>query len=76
MHFGWRRNVANCRTRNQTFILSNPDNHGIRSRQRLDPHSGAPGFFHPGLAIGARIVEASRRFDQHVQAHHQAEGIL
>ena len=33
-------------------------------------------LLHPPLAVRARIVEASWRLDEHVQAHEQPEGVL
>ena len=35
-----------------------------------------PGLLHPAGAVGAGVVEAARRLDEHVQAHHQAERVL
>ena len=42
----------------------------------LDARLAEAGFLHPALAVGAGVVESGRRFDQHVQAHHQAERVL
>ncbi len=42
----------------------------------LDARFAEAGFFHPAHAIGAGVVEAAGGFDEHVQAHQQAEGIL
>jgi hypothetical protein len=50
-----------------------PSNTGL---QGLDTHITEAGLAHPVHAIRARAVEAGRRFDQHVQAHEQVEGIL
>ena len=50
--------------------LLGPDHHRVRSGQRLYTHSGKAGFLHPPFAIGTRVIEASRRLQQHIQAHH------
>jgi hypothetical protein len=34
------------------------------------------GFFHPGYAIGASVVEAAVGFDEHIEAHEESEGVL
>ena len=34
------------------------------------------GFLHPADAVGAGVVEAAGGFDEHVEAHEEAEGVL
>jgi hypothetical protein len=56
--------------------LLDANDHGVRADEMLDASFAEANFFHPGDAILARIVETAGRFNQHVQTHHQAEGIL
>ena len=44
--------------------------------QVLDARLAEAGLAHPAAAVGAGVVEAAGRLDQHVQAHQQAEGVL
>src|SRR5450432_3201925 len=59
-----------------TDALPDADHHRVRPHQVLDARLAKAGFFHPALAVSAGVVESGRRFDQHVEAHHQAERIL
>ena len=45
------------------------DHHRVRPQQRLDACGHETGVAHPGLAVGAGVVEASAGLDQHVQTH-------
>src|SRR5688572_7314718 len=57
-------------------VLLEADDHPVRSRQRLHEGPAIPCFLHPFAAIRAGEIEASVRFDEHVQTHEQAERIL
>src|ERR1017187_7164413 len=57
-------------------VLFDPDHHRVGSYQVFDSCLAESGFFHPGDAIGAGVVEAAGGFNQHVQAHQQAKGVL
>ena len=50
-------------------IESGPD-------EGLDACGREARLLHPSAAIGAGVVEAARRLDEHVQAHHQTERVL
>src|SRR5207237_6290340 len=50
--------------------------HRVGSNQMLDTRFAEAGFFHPALAVCSGVVEASRCFDQHVEAHKQAKDVL
>src|SRR5919112_204726 len=56
--------------------LLDPHNHRIGSGEVLNKGLPEPRLLHPPLAVRARIVEASWRLYEHVQAHEQPEGIL
>src|SRR6266545_3316844 len=53
-----------------------PDDHGIWPHQPLHARVAKPGLPHPRHAVRARVVEAARRLDQHVQAHQEPERVL
>lgn len=57
-------------------FLFDTDDHRVRTEQML--HAGFPesGLLHPSNAFSAGIIEATGRFDQHIQAHQQAKRIL
>ena len=42
----------------------------------LDSSLAEPSLLHPGLTLLAGVVEASRRFDEHVKAHEKPEDVL
>jgi len=42
----------------------------------FDPAITEARLLHPADAVGAGVVEATGRFDQHVEAHQQAEGVF
>src|SRR5215469_10434619 len=49
--------------------------HRVRPRERLGIAVAESDISQPAAAIGRRIVEARVGFDEHVQAHEQAESI-
>ena len=53
--------------------LLDADRHRVRADERLDARGRKPGVLHPARAVGAGVVEASRRLDEHVQAHQQVQ---
>jgi len=56
--------------------LLDPNHHRVRSHEVLDAGFLEANFFHPAHAVGTGVVEASIGFDQHVQTHEEAEGVL
>src|SRR6266576_4545185 len=56
--------------------LFDTDDHRVRTGELFDARFPETNLAHPALAVGAAVVEAAVGFDQHVQAHHQAEGVL
>src|SRR5580698_3872377 len=53
--------------------LLDANDHGIGADEVLDAGAGEAGFFHPGRAVGAGVVEAAGGFDEHVETHEEAE---
>jgi hypothetical protein len=60
----------------ESVTLLKTDHHRVRAHQMLDESFAEAHLLHPIHAIRARIVEAARSFNQHVQAHHETEGVL
>ena len=50
----------------QARELFDSDNHRIRPGEVFDAGFAETGFFHPADAVGARIIEATVCFDEHV----------
>lgn len=51
------------------------DHHRVRPQATARACGYETGVAHPGLAVGAVVVEPTEGLDQHVQAHQQAEGV-
>ena|SRR5215831_9191680 len=62
--------------RDDEKALLNTDHHRVRTGQVLDTRLAEAGLLHPTCAFRACVVEASRRFDKHIETHHQAESVL
>ena len=60
----------------EELFLFDADDHGVGTDEVLDAGLAEAGFFHPADAVGAGVVEAAGSFDEHVEAHEKAEGIL
>lgn len=56
--------------------LFNADDHGVRPGQRFCADNRKSGFFEPLCTFGTCKIESSWRFKQHVETHHESEGIL
>ncbi len=56
--------------------LLDGDDHGVGAYEVLDAGGVEAGFVHPGDAVGGGVVEAARGFDEHVEAHEEAHGVL
>ena len=56
--------------------LFDADDHGVGADEMFDAGFFEAGFFHPSGAVGSGVVEAAGGFDEHVEAHHEAEGVL
>ena len=56
--------------------LLDADDHRVGPDQVLDVALAEAGLLHPAAAVGAGVVEAAGRLDQHVEAHQQAERVL
>src|SRR5687768_13709895 len=56
--------------------LLDTDDHRVGPDEVFDARLAEAGFLEPPAAVGAAEVEAAGRFDQHVEAHQQAEGVL
>ena len=52
-------------TTSPALALLRSDDHGFGTGQVFDARFPEAGFFHPSAAIRARIVESSRRFNEH-----------
>ena len=57
-------------------VLLEGDDHGVWTNEVLDISFAEACLFHPADAIGAGVIEAAGGFDEHVEAHHEAERVL
>src|SRR5690349_14436126 len=65
----YRERGKEMRASHRLDRLLDRDDHRIGAGERFDPRVAETGVAHPLLAVGAGVVEAAGRFDQHVQAH-------
>ena len=56
--------------------LLDAHHHGVGSDEVLHAGRREPGLRHPPAAVGARVVEAAGRLDQHVEAHEEPVHVL
>src|SRR5919199_4334973 len=56
--------------------LFDPDYHRVRAYEVFNVGFAESRLAHPRGAIGTRVVEATCRLDQHVQAHQKPESIF
>src|SRR5450432_1400149 len=71
----WSSNSDGCGAAARPSLLD-ADDHRVRTDQMLHARRGEAGLLQPAGAVGARVVEAARSLDEHVQAHHEAERVL
>jgi len=58
------------------WVLFDADHHGLWTEQVFHAGLTETDFLHPTDAIVAGVIESAGSFNQHIQAHEQAEGIL
>src|ERR1044072_2360344 len=64
------------RTAIRNRFLLEADDHRVGAGEVLDARLAEARLAHPALAVGAGVVEAARRLDEHVEAHQKPGRVL